>query len=75
MEIGKPHLFIEINDDNFIFLVIKYDEDFNFKVLHSTSAKSEGVSDGKIINVEISSKISEGSIKLYLLNLLTQKYL
>ncbi len=57
MEIEKPHLFIEINDDNFIFLVIKYDEDFNFKVLHSTSAKSEGVSDGKIINVEISSKI------------------
>jgi len=57
MEIEKPYLFIEINDDQFIFLAIKYDEDFNFKVLHSTSTKSEGISGGKIVNVEISSKI------------------
>ena len=62
MEIGKPCLFLEINDKNFIFLVAQYDENFNYKVIESTEVKSEGILDGKIIDIELSSKILKTSI-------------
>ena len=64
MEIEKPHLFLEINEKNFIFLVVKYDEDFNFKVIYSHSIKSEGILDGKITNIESSSKIIKDCLNL-----------
>ena len=62
MEIDKPCLFLEINDKNFIFLVAQYDENFNYKVIESTEVKSEGILDGKIIDIELSSKILKTSI-------------
>ena len=43
MEVEKPYLFIEINDHRIYFFSIKYDEDFNFEILHSILAKSEGI--------------------------------
>ena len=64
MEIEKPHLFLEINEKNFIFLAVKYDEDFNFKVLCSLSKESEGILDGKITNIESSSKIIKDCLNL-----------
>ena len=64
MEIEKPHLLLEINEKNFIFLAIKYDEDFNFKVIHSISKSSEGVLDGKITNIDSSAKIIKDCLKL-----------
>ena len=64
MEVEKPYLFIEINDHRFIFLAVKYDEDFNFEILHSILAKSEGVSDGKITNIENSSKIIKENLDI-----------
>ena len=35
MEIDQPYLFVEINDKNFNFLVVKYDENFDFKIVYS----------------------------------------
>ncbi len=64
MEIEKPHLLLEINEKNFIFLAIKYDEDFNFKVIYSISKSSEGVLDGKITNIDSSAKIIKDCLKL-----------
>ena len=64
MEIKKPYLFIEFNDEKFVFLVVKYDEDFNFKVIHSVSAKSEGVSKGRIFDIEASSNIIKDNLAL-----------
>jgi len=64
MEIEKPHLLLEINEKNFIFLAIKYDEDFNFKVIYSISKSSEGVLDGKITNIDSSAKIIKYCLKL-----------
>ena len=64
MEIKKPYLFIEFNDEKFVFLVVKYDEDFNFKVIHSVSVKSEGVSKGRIFDIEASSNIIKDNLTL-----------
>ena len=57
MEIDKPYLFIEINDKNFIFFVVKYNEDFDFQVIYKDLIKSEGITNGKIVDQNISSKI------------------
>jgi len=56
MDIKKPYLFLEVNDNQFIFLVVKYNEDLSFEILYSTSLKSAGVKDGKIIDTEIAFK-------------------
>ena len=57
MEIGKPCLFLELNDEKFILAVAQYDNDLNYKILDSTEAKSEGILNGKIIDIEASSNI------------------
>jgi|TARA_B100000767_G_C19747929_1_gene529392 cell division protein FtsA len=53
MQINKPHLFIELNDLKYIFLAVKYNEDFNFEILSTLIFESEGIKDGKIIDAEI----------------------
>ena len=49
MEIEKPYLFTEINDNFFNFLVVEYNEELDFKIIYSKSVKSEGVSLGKFL--------------------------
>ena len=57
MEINKPYLFIEINDNNFIFFVVQYNDNFDYEVVYKDSIKSEGITNGKIIDQNVSSKI------------------
>ncbi len=64
METDKPYLFIEINDKNFIFFVVKYNEDFDFQVIYKDLIKSEGITNGKIIDQNISSKILKDKLNL-----------
>jgi cell division protein FtsA len=64
MEIDKPCLFLEINDKNFIFVVAQYDKDLNYKILDTKEVQSEGVLNGKIIDITITSKILKDSIVL-----------
>ena len=64
MEINKPYLFIELNDKNFIFLIVKYDENFNYEIIDSHKAISKGVSEGRITDVNIVSQIISQYLKL-----------
>ena len=64
MEINKPYLFIELNEKNFIFLAVKYDENFNFEVLHSVSANSEVIRNGVILDAEIAIKIIKDNLDI-----------
>lgn len=64
MIINKPYLFIEINDENFIFLVVKYNENLEFEILFSTVIKAEGIKNGKIVDVEMSSKILKKNLDI-----------
>ena len=64
MNISKPHLFIEINNEELIFLVVKYNENLDFQVLESVVSKSEGVEHGKITDVFLSSKIIKTQLNL-----------
>ena len=64
METDKPYLFIELNEKNFILLAIKYDENFNYEVLHSLSVSSEGIRDGIIYNTDATSKILKENLDI-----------
>ena len=57
MKINEPYLLLEINDKKFIFLVVRYKEDFNYEILDSDQVDSLGIKNGKIVDIEISSKI------------------
>ena len=57
MKINEPYLLLEIDDKKFIFLIVKYTEDLNYKILDTLKVESSGVKNGKIIDAEISSKI------------------
>tara|TARA_B100000579_G_C22836034_1_gene858827 strand:+ start:449 stop:1645 length:1197 start_codon:yes stop_codon:yes gene_type:complete len=50
-------LFLEINDNNFLFVVGEYDESLNFKILKKVKEPSSGVKFGKIVDLEKSSLI------------------
>ncbi len=64
METNKPYLFIELNEKNFIFLAVKYDENFNFEVLHSVFAQSDGIHNGIVLDTEISTKIIKDNLDI-----------
>ena len=65
MNTDQPYLFIEINEKNFIFLIVKYNKDLEFKVLESLITKSEGIIEGKVFDVISASKV----LKKNLINL------
>ena len=52
MKNEKPYLFIELNDDTIIFLVVQYNSNGDFKVLDKIADNSEGISGGRIVNIE-----------------------
>ena len=64
MKIKEPYLFIEINDQNFIFFVIEYGENLDFKILDTIFVKSEGVFKGKIIDVSATTKIIKDNLEI-----------
>jgi len=64
MDIEQPNLFIEINEKNFIFLVVKYNQDLNFKILDTSIVKSDGIENGRVINIKTSSEILKKNLNL-----------
>ena len=57
MEINKPYLILEINDEKFIFLVFQYNDDLDYKIISKRIIESIGIKSGKIIDINSSSKI------------------
>tara|TARA_B100001093_G_C26832061_1_gene1016601 strand:- start:1596 stop:2798 length:1203 start_codon:yes stop_codon:yes gene_type:complete len=57
MEIDKPFLILEINDERFIFLIIKYNSDLEYEVIFSKSILAGGVNEGRIIDIKTSAEI------------------
>lgn len=64
MKINKPYLFIELNDKKFIFLIVEYNENLDFKILDSQQVLSEGISNGKIIDINIAATIIKKNLNI-----------
>ena len=62
MKFDYPNLFIEINEEKIIFLVVKYNEDLEFTVLDTKIINSEGILNGKIIDINVLSKLIKDTL-------------
>jgi len=62
MQLYEPYLIIDLNDSKVIFFVVSFDEKKNFKVLKKIVLKTEGIQNGRIINIETVSLLLKKNI-------------
>lgn len=62
MQNNQPVLFIEINDTEYIFVVGSKDEKENFSLIYSKSIPQEGISNKRIDNLNLVTKIIKENI-------------
>ena len=63
MQTGIPTLFVEINDLNYIFVVGKYDENQNLKIIEKIITPNEGIAKNKFINIDLAEKLIKKNIQ------------
>ena len=64
MQNNQPVLFIEINNSEYIFVVGSKDEKENFSLIYSKSIPQEGISNKRIDNLNLVTKIIKENIYL-----------
>tara|TARA_B100001175_G_scaffold297726_1_gene287708 strand:+ start:39 stop:1244 length:1206 start_codon:yes stop_codon:yes gene_type:complete len=64
MQTNAPTLFVEINDLNYIFVVGKYDENQNLKIIEKIIKPNEGVEKNKFINIDLAQKSIKKNIQV-----------
>ena len=57
MKLSEPYLIIEVNDSKIIFFVISYDENRDYKLIKNIIVDSDGILNGRIIDVVIVTKL------------------
>jgi cell division protein FtsA len=57
MKFNEPYLIISLDNDKIIFFVISYEENKNYKLLKSSSLVSEGIQNGRIVNINLVIKL------------------
>ena len=57
MKLNEPYLIIELNDSKIIFFVISYDEHGDYKLIKNIIIDSDGILNGRIIDVAIVTKL------------------
>lgn len=62
MQTDQPYLFIDIDDKKIIFSAIKYDQKTDYEILNSIIVNSEGILNGKIVDVEKFTKILKNTL-------------
>ena len=63
MQTNIPTLFVEINDLNYIFVVGKYDENQNLKIIEKIITPNEGIENKKFINIDLAEKLIKQNIQ------------
>ena len=62
MKLNEPYLIIELNDNNIIIFVVAFNEDRDFKLLKKIILESEGIQNGRIVNIENISQLLKKNI-------------
>tara|TARA_B110000967_G_C18847009_1_gene542530 strand:- start:379 stop:1578 length:1200 start_codon:yes stop_codon:yes gene_type:complete len=62
MYLNEPYLIIDLNDSKLIFFVISFNEKKDFKILKKIILESEGIINGRVINIEIVSQLLKKTI-------------
>ena len=53
MKLNEPYLITVLNDKKIIFFVISYDEKKDYKIIKNILINSEGIQNGRIIDIEL----------------------
>ena len=64
MKLNEPYLIIDINDTKIIFFVISYNENKDYKLIKNIILDSEGIQNGKIVNVETVTELIKKTLNL-----------
>ena len=64
MKLNEPYLVIDLNDNKIIFFVVSFNEKKNFKVLKKIILKTEGIQNGRVVNIETVSKLLKKTINM-----------
>ena len=64
MQLNKPYLIIDLNDNQVIFFVVSFNEKKNFKILKKIILEAIGIQNGRIINIEAVSQLLKKTINL-----------
>ena len=62
MQLKKPYLIIDLNDNKVIFFVVSFNEKKDFKVLKKIVIDSQGIQNGRVVDVEIVSQLLKKTV-------------
>jgi cell division protein FtsA len=62
MKQNQPYLIIDLNDNRIIFFIISFNEKKDFEILKKVVLESEGIQNGRIVEIEIVSKLIKKTI-------------
>jgi len=62
MKLNEPYLIINLNDNKIIFLVISYDENKDYKLIKNTIIDSDGIQNGRIVEVDTVTRLIKKTI-------------
>ena len=57
MQLNEPYLIIDLKDNKIIFFVVTFNEKKDFKVLKNINLQTEGIQEGRVINIETVSQL------------------
>jgi len=64
MQTNTPNLFVELNELNYVFVAITFDEDQNIKILKKIITTSDGFNKNKFINIDQVSELVKKNIEI-----------
>ena len=62
MKLNEPYLIINLNDDKIIFFIIEYNENKDYKLIKNIVVESQGVYNGRIVEIELVAKLIKKTI-------------
>jgi len=62
MKLNEPYLIINLNDDKILFSIISYNENKDYKLIKNIVVESQGVYNGRIVEIELVAKLIKKTI-------------
>jgi cell division protein FtsA len=62
MKLNEPYLIIDLNDSKIIFFVLSYDESKDHKLIKNIIINSEGIQNGKIVDIDLVAQLIKKKI-------------
>ena len=64
MKLNEPYLIVDLNDSKIIFFVISYNENKDYKLIKNIIINSDGIQNGRIVDVDTVTKLIKKIINL-----------